>query len=330
MLSERQANTEDNSYVQLTQKDTAEALRRCFDALSINSLIRSSWANDGVMPFDRRIAFQLFVQEEEAKDIDREHIFSDNQVALGRNLPTLKVGGVIESFLIPNPSIKAKKSLEKAIQKFSGLDDIEDKFKEMQRGENVNDDEAMTLLGTALEELKKIKEGLLGFLDTTARAPRPPDLWDLKGGANGEQAMMLLNRSVTAASGQGQGQGQRGRPVANLDERVASAHDAFNGILNDLRRHKQLERLSRDQLVTCFLHIFERPPHVGMKKNAMVEALKPEFETSYPEYMFENESESEDVVETQGEEDDVDDGREIDLNLLFPSSRAQPIQEPSP
>jgi len=36
------------------------------------------------------------------------------------------------------------------------------------------------------------------------------------------------------------------------------------------------------------------------------------------------------VVETEGEEDDVDDGREIDLNLLFPSSRAQPIQEPSP
>jgi len=36
------------------------------------------------------------------------------------------------------------------------------------------------------------------------------------------------------------------------------------------------------------------------------------------------------VVETQGEEDDVDDRREIHLNLLFPSSRAQPIQEPSP
>jgi len=36
------------------------------------------------------------------------------------------------------------------------------------------------------------------------------------------------------------------------------------------------------------------------------------------------------VVETQGEEDDVDDGCEIHLNLLFPSSRAQPIQEPSP
>ena len=34
--------------------------------------------------------------------------------------------------------------------------------------------------------------------------------------------------------------------------------------------------------------------------------------------------------ETQDEEDDVDDGREIDLNLLFPSSRAQPIQEPTP
>ena len=34
--------------------------------------------------------------------------------------------------------------------------------------------------------------------------------------------------------------------------------------------------------------------------------------------------------ETEGKEDDVDDGRETDLNLLFPSSRAQPIQEPTP
>ena len=34
--------------------------------------------------------------------------------------------------------------------------------------------------------------------------------------------------------------------------------------------------------------------------------------------------------EAQDEEDDVDGGREIDLNLLFPSSRAQPIQEPTP
>jgi len=34
--------------------------------------------------------------------------------------------------------------------------------------------------------------------------------------------------------------------------------------------------------------------------------------------------------ETEGEEDDVDDRRENDLNLLFPSSRTQPIQEPTP
>jgi len=330
LLTERQDTSQQHSYVQLTMGDFGECIARAFASIDMKGLIESAWSNDGVIPFDRRIAYELLQQEQQLKEIETQRVFHEPLRAQRSDLPALKVNGVNASFLLPNSTQKSRKSLEKVMSHFKCLDAAKEELDKMIEEQSTRTEQLLQLLQSTMDGVQHIKDAYVEFLNANAPVPRPADLWALKGGANGADALELLERSEEAAAARAQGQGQRGRPVANLDERVAAAHDAFNEILNDLRRHKQLERLNRDQLVTCFLHIFERPPHAGMKKNAMVEALEPEFARNYPEYICENESESEDVVETQDEEDDVDDGREIDLNLLFPSSRVQPIQEPTP
>ena len=270
--------------VPLEYDDLPEVLVKTFRTPNVGKLIRRSWANDGVMPFDRRVAIQLAVDEAERFEAQNRInlMISDTDRAMSRTQTLQK------SVLLTKLSQAVKKNLQSAVDECDKVEELEEKLQQLAVDPQAMRDDAMDLAGECIDVLRDARDAMTSFMASNAKIPRASHLWDCPGGLTGEQALALMTRSQSAANESAQRRtGRIGRPVRDLEGRIEAAQRHMDDLMATIpRENRVLDRFSRDELRSLYLVCYQEQPNQTMNKQVLKDALESELPIQYPDFLY--------------------------------------------
>lgn len=280
--------------VPLEYDDLPEVLVKTFRSLNVGRLIRSSWANDGVMPFDRRVAIQLAVDEAERFEVQNRInlMISDADRTMSRTQTLSK------HVLLTKLAQSVKKKLQTVVDECDKVDALEEKLQQLAVDPRATRDDAMNLAGECIDVLRDARDAATTFMTSNAKIPRASHLWDCPGGLTGEQSVALLTRSQSAANEPAQRRtGRMGRPVRDLEGKIEAAVRLMGDLMADIPREERvLNRFNREQLRALYLVCYREQPNQGMTKPVLKAALERELPIQYPEFLFDETIVAEEVA----------------------------------
>ena len=152
-----------------------------------------------MIPFDRRIAVQLALDEAEQAEAAAERMIRSLTVS---RVPVIRDENALNTlssrYLLPRFSLKAQSSLRASLR---GLDDtatLQPRFDALVEQGKFADATEHDFVVEALGKLSHTRENIESWLSTSARTPRASDVWDLPGGLCGEAAMRLMRAARDA------------------------------------------------------------------------------------------------------------------------------------
>lgn len=236
------------------------------------------------MPFDRRVAIQLAVDEAERFEAQNRInlMISDTDRAMSRTQTLQK------SVLLTRLSQAVKKKLQTAVDECDKVDALEEKLQRLTVDPRAMRDDAMDLAGECIDVLRDARDAMTSFMASNAKIPRASQLWDCPGGLTGEQALALMTRSQSAANEPAQRRtGRIGRPVRDLEGRIEAAQRHMDDLMASIpRENRVLDRFSRDELRSLYLVCYQEQPNQGMTKPVLKAALETELPIQYPEFLY--------------------------------------------
>ncbi len=161
------------------------------DALKLN---RDAWAADGVIPFDRRVAVQLAVDEAEQAEAAAERLIRAVSIESRPHQRSVNTNRLNARHITLRTSAKAQSSLRPAID---GLDDattFAERFDACVEDGKFPDPTGRQFVEQVIASYTRSRDTIEEWLKSNPRIPRASDLWDLPGGLCGAAALRLLRR----------------------------------------------------------------------------------------------------------------------------------------
>ena len=293
LVAERNASTEDNHLLQeLVWTDIPEVLRNTFARLNVSKLNLDAWAAEGVIPFDRRIAVQLALDEAEQAEAIAERMIRSLTVS---RVPVIRDENALNTlssrYLLPRFSLKAQNSLRASLR---GLDDaatLQPRFDALVEQGKFADATEHDFVVEALEKLSHTRENIESWLSTSARTPRASDVWDLPGGLCGEAALRLM-RAARDANEQRQQQRPddrrraRGPRGGSLEEYSIAGDAIMSDLLSKPPGERDYRTLAKKDLEKLYVLLVNDWFPAQMSRAWFVEVLKELIEAQYPEVLF--------------------------------------------
>ena len=295
----RNADVDDTGVLQeLVWTDISEVLQMTFAKSDLFKLNREAWADEGVIPFDRRVAVALAIDEAEQAEAAAERLIRSLSIEPRTHQRDVTEIALSSRHLLPRANAKNQKSLKHAVD---GLDDVtalEHQFDTLVEEGKFPDSTVRQFVEESLASHARSRESIQEWIQSNPRVPRASDLWDLPGGLCGAAALRLLRTNQAPAAPQPQPQrdgrrGPRGPRGGNMDD----VRDAAVRIVNDLLTKPPGERnyhaLSKADLEKVYVLMTGEWYPAQMSHTWLLNEVEPLLLTKYPELLPPDSSESE-------------------------------------
>ena len=295
----RNADVDDNGVLrELVWTDISEVLRMTFERIDALKLNRDAWAADGVIPFDRRVAVQLAVDEAEQAEAAAERLIRAVSIDHSTHQRGVNENALSTRHILPRFSQKTQKSLRSAVDGLDEVTALAERFDALLKEGKFSDHTERQFVEQVIASYTRSRDSIEEWLESNPRVPRASDLWDLPGGLCGAAALRLLRTVRAPAQPRPQPQrngrrGARGPFGGNLDD-VRDAGEAIVGdLLNKPPGERDYRALTKANLEKMYVFVTGEWYPAQMSHAWLVDALDPLIAQQYPELSPPDASESE-------------------------------------
>ena len=278
----------------------SEALQMAFAKSDPFKLNRDASADEGVIPFDRRVAVALAIDEAEQAGGAAERLIRSLSIEPRTHQRDLNEIALITRHLLPRANARTQKSLRHAVD---GLDDVtalEHQFDTLVEEGKFPDSTGRQFVEESLASHARSRESIHEWLESNPRVPQASDLWDLPGGLCGAEALRLLRTNQAPAAPQPQPQpqrdgrrGPRGPRGGNMDDVRGAAVRIVSDLLTKPVGERNYHALSKADLEKVYVLVTGEWYPAQMSHTWLLNEVEPLLLTKYPELVLPDSSESE-------------------------------------
>ena len=259
LINERNATSERGAARGLEWDDLTEVLKRMFSKMDTYTLNKQAWAAEGIIPFDRRVAVQLAVEELDVQELEIRKNMMSTYVPRSPIQAATPQAQVKHKYILPKVNDRNQKTLKTAIGNLFEIESLRERFSELVECEDPDEGQALNMLSEVLEKFENIKLKVEGWCSGEARVPRASDLWDVPGGITSDAALALMR--TAAANTQQPAQrpaGPRGPHGGNLEAEMANGDHILSDLLAQVPNQPNWRDLDRQSLLALYTRLFER------------------------------------------------------------------------